>query len=211
MSRTSPPTETSTPKFSEKYGTWWKLPPKEPQSAEWYAKMMRHYNPMIRTFAARCLGTLGDEAIPHIAEALKSNDARLRVAGMETLSAVGFWGVNFDKTNAPVAKMQDTWLPVVKWALGDVEAPMWEKRHALMLLSRADPATISAQHKLIIPYLGDDEWFLRVAACTALEHLVGNTEKMRIFLPALFAQYDMDTNLTARRWGFIHFFSRLRQ
>ena len=60
---------------------------KKKMPVEWYAKMMRHYSPTVRDWAAHGLGYLGGQAIPEIRKALASNDGRLRVAGLDLLHA----------------------------------------------------------------------------------------------------------------------------
>jgi len=40
-----------------------------------------------------------------------------------------------------------------------------------------------------------------VAACTVVRPLIEETALIRPFLPAMFAQLDVDTNLPSRRWG----------
>jgi len=100
-------------------------------------------------------------------------------------------------------------LPYILKPLKDPDASMWEKRHALYVLSRADKKTIAAQTALIKPYLGDQEWYLRVAAFTAVCPLIQETAMIKPFLPAMFASYDVDTNLPSRRWGATSIFKEI--
>jgi hypothetical protein len=83
---------------------------------------------------------------------------------------------------------------------------MWEKRHALLALSCADPATIKANLGVIKPYLGDDEWWLRAAAFAVMHPLIPDSGSVRAMLPAMLASYDADSNLPSRRWGATNFF-----
>jgi len=188
-------------KFSPNYGGWWRTPHAEPQSIEWYRVMMRHYSPMVRSFAAHGMGMLGEEAVPEIVAALESPDARVRVAGMEAISGVLFWGVGFTRVNITSDLIRDTFLPYLVKPLKDRNAPMWEKRHALMALSRADHETIASQTDLIKPYLSDQNWYLRVAAFNAVRQLVKETERVKPFVPAMVESYSNDHNLPSLRWG----------
>jgi len=196
-------------KFSKKYGGWWNTPPAELMSVKWYATMMRHYNPIVRSCAAHGLGYLGEPAVPEILKALKSPDERLRVAGMEAISGLLFWGPAFTKVKITPDMIRKHFLPYILKPLKDPAASMWEKRHALYVLSRADKKTIAAQTSLIKPYLGDQEWYLRVAAFTAVRPLIQDTALIKPFLPAMFASYDVDTNLPSRRWGATSIFKEI--
>lgn len=196
-------------KFSKGYGGWWNTPPAELMSVKWYATMMRHYNPIVRSCATHALGYLGEPAVPEILKALKSPDERLRVAGMEAISGLLFWGPAFTKVNITPDMIRKHFLPYILKPLKDPAASMWEKRHALYVLSRADKKTIAAQTALIKPYLGDQEWYLRVAAFTAVRPLIQDTALIKPFLPAMFASYDVDTNLPSRRWGATSIFKEI--
>jgi len=188
-------------KFSKKYGGWWSTPQAEQMSVQWYATMMRHYNPIVRSCAAHGLGYLGEESIPEILKVLKSPDERLRVAGMEAISGLLFWGPGFTKVKITSEMIKKHFLPYIIKPLKDPNASMWEKRHALYVLSRADNESIAAQTEIIKPYLVDQEWYLRVAACTAVRPLIKESALIKPFLPAMFANLDVDTNLPSRRWG----------
>jgi hypothetical protein len=139
--------------------------------------------------------------VPEILKALKSSDERLRVAGLEAISGLLFWGPGFTKVKITPDMIREHFLPYILKPLKDRRASMWEKRHALYVLSRADNKTIAAQTAIIKPYLGDQEWYLRVAAFTAVRPLIKETALIKPFLPAMFASYDVDTNVGSRRWG----------
>ena len=132
---------------------------------EWYAKMMRHYSPTVRDWAAHGLGFQGEKAIPEIKKALASEDGRLRVAGLDAISCATGWGIGKTNSNLTPEMIKEHFLPQILTPLKDPKAPMWEKRHALMALSCADADTITDNLDAITPYLDEKEWWLRAAAC----------------------------------------------
>ncbi len=168
---------------------------------EWYARIMRHYSPSFRVWAAHGLGFQGEAAIPEIKKALASSDARLRVAGLDAISCTLGWSVGKTVSRITPQMINTHFLPQICKPLKDPDASMWEKRYALMAMSCCDPGTIAANLDLITPYLDEKEWWLRTAAFAALNPLIKDTATFRSALPAMLASYDADTNLPSRRWG----------
>ena len=179
---------------------------KKRMPASWYAKLMRHYSPTVRDWAAHGLGFLGEEAIPEIRKALASKDGRLRVAGLDAISCTGGWGIGRTTSNITPAMIREHFLPQILAPLKDPAAPMWEKRHALMALSCADAEAIKAHLTVIKPYFGADEWWLRAAAFAVMQPLIPDSASVRAMLPTMLASYDADSNLPSRRWGATSFF-----
>ncbi|HOD80758.1 MAG: hypothetical protein BWX88_01197 [Planctomycetes bacterium ADurb.Bin126] len=175
---------------------------------EWYAKIMRHYSPSVRVWAAHGLGFQGQAAIGEITKALASADGRLRVAGLDAISCTIGWSVGKTVSKITPEMIKAHFLPQICKPLKDPLAPMWEKRHALMAMSCCDTQTIAANVKLILPYLGEQEWWLRTAAFEALEPLIDDTVTFRSVLPAMLASYHADTNLPSRRWGATSLFKK---
>jgi hypothetical protein len=175
---------------------------KEHMPVAWYAKLMRHYNPILRSWAAHGLGYQGKAAIPEILKALQDKDARVRVAGMEAAAGTLFWGPSFTEVKITPEMIREHFLPYILKPLQNPEDfPMWEQRHALMALSRCDVQTIAAHARLIEPYFASDEWWLRVAAFTAVKPLIEHTDLIRPLIKSMMASYDGDTHLPTRRWG----------
>jgi len=174
---------------------------KKKMPAAWYFKIMHHYSPQARVWAANGLGYLGEAAIPYIAEALASRDGRLRVAGLNAISCTTGWGPGKTTTNITPAMIEEHFLRAIVKTLKNKSIPMWEHRHALMAMSVADPESIKANLEAIRPYFFEKEWWLRVAAFKAIEPLIKDTEAMRGLMPAMMASYDADVSLPARRWG----------
>jgi len=174
---------------------------KKKMPVEWYAKLMRHYSPTVRDWAAHGLGFQGEKAIPEIMKALKSDDGRLRIAGLDAISGTAGWGPGKTKMKITPEMIEKHFLPYIVKPLKDPAAPMWEKRHALMAMSCAGAKTITANIDLITPYFAEDEWWLRVAAFAVMHPLIPETETLRAVLPKMLASYDADANLPSRRWG----------
>ncbi len=176
--------------------------------AAWYAKLMRHYSPTVREWAAHGLGYLGEEAIPEIKKALASKDGRLRVAGLDAISCATGWSIGKTESNITPEMIKEHFLPEIVAPLNDPDAPMWEKRQALMALSCAAPASIKAHLAAVKLQLGGDDWWLRAAAFHVMLALIDDTEAIRSMLPAMLASYDADTYLPSRRWGATDFFKK---
>jgi len=184
-------------------------PEKEHMPLEWYATLLRHYSPVVRSWAAHGLGYQGESAVPEILKALKHSDARVRVAGMEAAAGTLFWGTGYTEVKITPEMIQEHFLPYIIKPLEDPNAPMWEKRHALMTLARAGKETIAAHASVIEPYFSNDEWFLRVAACTAIRPLIEETDSIRPLLRSMLASYHTDTNVASRRWGTTQVFKEI--
>ena len=174
---------------------------KKQMPVEWYAKLMRHYSPTVRDWAAHGLGFQGEKALSEIKKALASDDGRLRVAGLDAISCATGWGIGKTTSNITPEMIKAHFLPQILKPLKNPKAPMWEKRHALMALSCCDPAAIKDHINVVTPYLRNQEWWLRAAAFTALLPLIPETETFRSAFPAMLASYDADSNLPSRRWG----------
>lgn len=172
-----------------------KMPP------QWYFKLMHHYSPTVRCWAAHGLGFVGAPAIGFIAKALQSKDGRLRVAGLNAISCATGWSPGKTKSNITPEMIKKHFLTHIVKTLRNKRAPTWERRQALMALSCADTEDIKAHVAVIKPYFLDKEWWLRVAAFKAVEPLIGETEAFRALLPAMIASYDAERSLPARRWG----------
>lgn len=181
---------------------------KKQMPVEWYAKLMRHYSPTVRDWAAHGLGFQGEKAIPEIRKALASADGRLRVAGLDAISCTTGWSIGKTTSNITPEMIREHFLPQILEPLKNPKSPMWEKRHALMAMSCCDPETIKDHIDAVTPYLNNREWWLRAAAFTALIPLIPETETFRSAMPAMFVSYDADSNLPSRRWGATSLFKK---
>jgi hypothetical protein len=174
---------------------------KKKMPVEWYFKIMHHYSPTFRVWAANGLGFQGQEAIGAIKKALQSKDGRLRVAGLNAISCTTGWGAGKTVSNITPAMIKEHFIGYIVKALKDSRTSMWEKRHALMAMSCCDVETIKANLPTIKSYFSSKEWWLRVAAFKAVEPLIPETETFRALLPVMLSSYNADGNLPSRRWG----------
>jgi hypothetical protein len=182
---------------------------KEQMPPAWYAKLLRHYSPTVRSWASHALGFLGEAAVPEILKALQSPDARLRAAGLEAISGTTGWSPGCVKENITPEMIKKHFLPYIIKPLSDPGATLWEKRQALMALSKADNQTIAAQTEIIRPYIKDNDWWLRVAAFMAIEPMATDAKLIRPLLKDMLASYDADDNLPSRRWGATSVFKKI--
>ena len=174
---------------------------KKKMPVDWYFKIMHHYSPTFRVWAANGLGYQGEKAIGTIKKALASKDGRLRVAGLNAIRCTAGWGTGKSTSNITAEMIKEHFLGHLVKTLKDPKAPMWEKRHALLVMDCCDAETVKACIPLIKPYLTNSEWWLRCAAFLGLAPLIDDTETFRSLLPTMLASYHADKNLPSRRWG----------
>ena len=108
-----------------------KLTGKEPVSVEYAARQMRHFSPMIRTWASYKLAAVqNDEAYDAIVEALNDADPRVRRAGCDAISGYTNWGRgSFGKIPREVVTAKC--MPAIEKMLNDPDAAIWEIDGAL--------------------------------------------------------------------------------
>jgi hypothetical protein len=144
---------------------------REPVTAEYSAKMMRHFNPVIRTFAAHKLGALKtDAAYDQIDAALKDPDPRVRRAGCDAISKYENWGRG-STSGIPVDVVSERFVPQLVKMLADRDAAWWEIDGALWAMRAAAPEDIRRNIKLIDRFRDHEEWYLRESATWALTAL----------------------------------------
>lgn len=144
-------------------------------AAEYYAKMLRHYNPALRIEASRRLGQAktGD-AYDVILEALKDNDPRVRRAGCDAISNYASFRTFPDGHKIPRQIVSDMFVPHIEGILNDPDAALWEIDGALWALGMAMPDDIRRNRKTINRYAKHEEWYLRESAYWALVGLGKN-------------------------------------
>jgi hypothetical protein len=171
--------------------------------ASFYAKIMRHYDPIIRTWASLALGTLGDQAAgDYIAEALASKDARLRRSGLVASSCQmnwGYGGSSTAKVNISKELVTSRFLPQILRTIKDPNAPMWEVNAALWALGKADPAAIRENLPAVMPFFDNDEWFQRLGALEAVRPLMKSPDTARLVAPKLLSIIPNEIHIYARR------------
>jgi len=163
-------------------------------SIDYIAKHFRHYNPVARTQAAGAIGYHGDKAIPAILKALDSTDARVRRAGLESLSGYHYFFMEkapFTYTHAGIEKT----VPRILKILADPKSDMWEIEGALWAISNAAPKTIAKHLPLLRKFLTHEEWWVRSAAFVAI------SDAGKLAAPAigdLFDAFGKSSHVSAR-------------
>ena len=175
-----------------KFPEMWRPPYNEDMSDAFYAKMMRHYSPVIRAYAARALGSRGDSALPEIIKAMQHADARVRHAGMDAISGRNFWGFAENDTGISPEVVGQKLVPLIVRSIKDPQSPMWEKVGALWAMGKADSKSVAANLPVILPFLENDEWYLRCAAWMAIRPLQEDAELIKPAIPHLLACFGSE-------------------
>ena len=137
-------------------------------SVPFCAQHLRHFSPLVRTWAARRLGERNDaEAHEALEEALGHPDARVRRAVFDALSGYDNWARPLRGRLAPDV-VSKRFLPSILTTLRDPSAAWWEIDGALFALGCAEPGDIRANLPLIREYSRHEEWYLREAAFWAI-------------------------------------------
>jgi len=169
----------------------------EPADTQFLAKMMRHYNPIARTMAARALGRLG--AVDEIVSALQHPDPRVRRAGSDAITMYHFWSGGSEDGGPSSAVVSEKCLgPIVK-TLKDPDASLWELDGALLALSRAERDDIVANLELARKFLTHEDWWLRQSSWLAIWSLSEDEKLIEPELPALFDCALKETHVMPRR------------
>ncbi|MBX2851218.1 MAG: HEAT repeat domain-containing protein [Phycisphaeraceae bacterium] len=142
-----------------------KLTGKAPVDSAYCAKMMRHFNPVTRTFAAWKLCSIkSEEAYDAIEAALKHPDPRVRRAGCDAASGYHHWGRGAVGSAVPKEVVSKRFIPHIQKILKDPNAAFWESDGALWALAAASAEDIRRNRKIIDRFAGHDEWYLRESA-----------------------------------------------
>jgi len=165
-----------------------KLTGKEPVSVEYAARQMRHYSPMMRTWAAYKLAACQNErAYEEILKALNDPDVRVRRAGCDAISGYTNWGRGgFGKI--PREVVTDKCMPAIEKMLNDPEAAFWEIDGALWALGCAKCESIRKNWPAIAKFSRHPEWYLRESAYWAVVGLGADIKPEEVlFLADMFA------------------------
>lgn len=174
-----------------------KLAGKAPIEAAYCAKMMRHFNPVTRTFAAWKLSKIqSEEAYDAIEAALKHPDPRVRRAGCDAASGYHHWGRGDVGSNVPIEVVSERFAITIKNILNDPNAAYWETDGALWALAASSPKDIRLNREAIDRYADHDEWYLRESSYWALVGL-GKDINGEEFL-ALGKRYSMSRHVFER-------------
>ena len=137
-------------------------------SVELCGQYLRHFSPLVRSWAARVLKEKNSpEAIDVLADAVTHSDPRVRRAVYDALSGYDNWGRPFKAQIAPEV-VSKRFLPAVLKTLNDPKSAWWEIDGALFALGRAMPEDIRSNMSPIEAFSKHEEWYLREAAFWAL-------------------------------------------
>lgn len=141
---------------------------KSEATVEFCAQHLRHYSPLVRSWAARALGERGDEeALDALAEAARHDDPRVRRAAFDGVSGYDNWS-RPPRGRIDPAIVSERFLPAIERALADEDAAWWEIDGALFALGKAAPDDIRAHLDTVLAFAEHDEWYLRDSAFWAL-------------------------------------------
>ena len=131
-------------------------------------KHLLHYSPMVRTWAARCLGNRNDKAARDIlAKAVQHEDPRVRRAVYDAISGYDNWRRPPSGRMSPTIVSRDFLADAVATLQND-GAAWWEIDGALLVLGRALPADIRKHMKLVSKFARHEDWYLRDGAFWAM-------------------------------------------
>jgi HEAT repeat protein len=176
---------------------WWERYSRDDDlTVEECAELIRHYSPVIRTWAAYSLGRRGQPAMPVIMDALKDPDPGVRRAGLDAIAgpvALGSGGRRGQHVMTPDIVAEA--VPLIAESLKHKD--LWVRDGALLAFM------VTGQHGAryvpqIIDYLDTDEdWFLRDAAARAIGGL-GKEHAQEAILP-LATAYTRETHIVPLR------------
>ena len=169
----------------------------EPADTEFLVKMMRHYNPIARTMAARALGRLG--AVDEIVAALQHADPRVRRAGFDAITMYHFWSGGSEEGGPSAKVVSEKFLGTMVKTLNDPDASLWELDGALLALSRAEQRDIVTNLEVVRKFLTHEDWWLRQSSWLAVWALSEDEKLLEIELPALFDCAVKETHVMPRR------------
>jgi len=151
-----------------------KVTGRAPVSVAYAAKQMRHFSPMIRTWAGRKLAAVqSNEAYDAIAAALTDPDVRVRRAGCDAISGYRNWG-HAKSGSIPPSVVTAKCMSAIEKMLNDPDAAWWEIDGALWALGCAEPGSVRKNMPAIRKFALHEEWYLRESAYWALVRLGTN-------------------------------------
>lgn len=132
------------------------------------AKYLRHYSPLVRTWAARRLSEINtEEAIAVLVEASNHADPRVRRAVFDAISNYDNWRRPISSKMSPEV-VSEKFLPRILQTLQDPHGAWWEVDGALFALGQAKPDDIRQQLTLLKKFAQHEDWYLREGAFWAI-------------------------------------------
>ena len=139
-----------------------------PPSIELCSKHLRHYSPLVRTWAGRRLGEMNDpQAINALHTASLHSDARVRRAAFDAISGYDNWRRPI-RGRLPAKVVSERFLKQILTTIQDEESAWWELDGALFALGQAEPNDIRQALPLVRRFMTHEDWYLREAAFWAI-------------------------------------------
>jgi len=132
------------------------------------SKYLRHYSPLVRTWAGRRLGEMNTpKAIAALRRASLHSDPRVRRAAYDAISGYDNWRRPI-KGRLPADVVSAEFLDQIVQTLSNDESAWWEVDGALFALGQATPEDIRKNLPLIRRFTTHKDWYLREAAFWAI-------------------------------------------
>ncbi|MBK1876472.1 DUF6288 domain-containing protein [Pelagicoccus mobilis] len=142
-------------------------------SLEYLEKHLRHFDPLIRSQAAYSVGYHGDKAVPMLIEAIQSDDARVRQAGLMAIAGTSGFHMDDSSQFKYKAEGKTTLAPYVISVLENPNSDQWELDAALFAMVVMPQEIIIENLDLLETFLTHESWWVRVAAFKAIGEAEG--------------------------------------
>jgi len=137
---------------------------KQEATVAYCAKHLRHYSPLVRTWAGRRLGEMKHpDAVDALVEASGHDDPRVRRAAFDGISGYDNWRRPIRGRLDP-SVVSKRFLDAVLKTLNDPDSAWWEIDGALFALGQAEPDDVREQIPLLKAFIRHQDWYLREAA-----------------------------------------------
>ncbi|NCF81779.1 MAG: hypothetical protein GWP74_09205, partial [Proteobacteria bacterium] len=140
--------------------------------ASYFGRLLFHYNSAIRERAAKILSMRADaDSIAELKTALQSTDPRARRAALDGLAGYDANAAPMPNTAIPPQTVSAEFMPLIQAVIDDPSSALYEIDGALLALAKAEPEDIRDNLAFITQYSTHDEYWVRVAAGSALAGL----------------------------------------
>ena len=137
-------------------------------SIELCSKHLRHYSPLVRTWAGRRLGEMNHpQAINALHKASLHRDGRVRRAAFDAISGYDNWRRPI-KGRLPAKVVSERFLKQILNTIQNQKSAWWELDGALFALGQAEPSDIREALPMIRKFMTHEDWYLREAAFWAI-------------------------------------------
>jgi hypothetical protein len=145
-------------------------------------KNVYHDSYMIRAQAAKALRKVG--AYGELEKLLDDPDPRVRRAALDGLIDYNYW---FTMGRDPISteNLSPKMIASIKRMIADPDESLWVVDGALMALGQASPEVINDSAPAVLPWLKNDDWWLRESAFDALYGMRKDEKLLAKVLPAM--------------------------